>query len=161
MRKAFNFRTASKENYNLFCEKNKSISISFDQYKKIIYLYNQKIVDYLIETGLPVKLPFGLGPLEIVKYKPRGTKITQSGKVVPRLGIDWLKTKEYGKYVYHLNSNTDGYKYYFRWDSRKSRLKNFIIWKLEMARVHSRKLSALLKDSKSKYKHLYSEHNRH
>lgn len=161
MRKAFNFRTASKENYKLFCEKNKTIDITFEQYKEIIYTYNNLIADYLIDTGLSVKLPFGLGPLKIVKYKPKGTKIAESGKEFPRLSIDWKRTKEEGKYIYHLNSNTDGYKYYFQWLFASSRIKYNVVWKLEMARIHSRKLVSFLKDSKSKHRHLYSEYNRY
>jgi len=151
------YRTASKEAYDAFCKKNPKIELSFDNYKLIIYTYNKKIGDYLLETGEIIKLPFGLGSLVINKYKPKSTKITAAGNEMPNLSINWQETKKLGKYVYYLNAHTEGYKYYFMWDYHKARIKYPYIWKFEMCRIHSRKLKDNLKLPKGEYKNIYKE----
>ena len=154
------FRTASKENYKNFCEQHPSISISFKDFIKIIKTYNQNLINHLIETGDKVKLPYGIGDLRIVKYKPIKTKITKSGKELPNYTIDWIETKKAGKYIYYLNDHTEGYKYLFMWKWASSRLKHAEIWSFKASRIHSRRLGALLKKPNSHYRDVYVENFR-
>ncbi len=59
MRVKIDWRSSSKENYISFCKKNPSIKISFDEWKNIIYLFNESFKNYILETGERAKLPFG------------------------------------------------------------------------------------------------------
>lgn len=154
------FRTASKENYNKFKDKYPNIDITYDEFKKIIYTYNDLIVKFVLETGDPIKFPFGLGTLVINKYKPKTYRKNKEGKDVCNLSINWKETKKQGKYVYLLNSHTEGYKYYFMWNYWKARIKCAYIWKFEMARVHSRLLKSYLLKPNGQHKDIYKEHPR-
>ncbi len=154
------YRTASKEAYDKFQDIHSDVSLSFEDYKKIIYTYNSLIVAHMLETGSIVKLPYGLGPLVINKYKPKRYRVDPKGIEHVNLPIDWKATKEIGKRVYHLNAHTEGYKYYFMWNWWKSRIKFAYIWKFEMARVNGRLLKTYLKKPNSKYKDLYKEYPR-
>lgn len=160
MRPKINFRTASKENYLEFCKKNSSIDLTFEQYKSIIYTYNELLVKVLLETGDAIKLPFGLGTLVINKYKPTKYRIDKNGVEKVNLPIDWQETKKQGKYIYLLNTHTEGYKYYFMWNYWKARMRMSYIWKFEMARVNSRLLNSYLKKHNSPYRDIYLEHPR-
>ncbi len=151
------FRTASKECYDRFCENNPSITLSFEDYKQVLYTFNTTLILHLLETGDMVKLPYGLGELVINKYKPKRFKTLVDGREIVNLAVNWVETKKAGKYIYHLNAHTDGYRYFWMWNWWKTRTKCAYIWKLEMARVHSRLLKTYLKKANSKYKDLYRE----
>jgi hypothetical protein len=161
MRISHGFRTASKESYNKFCIKYPEYDITFEQFKKVLYHYNNLLAVHMMETGDLVKLPFGLGKLVINKYKPNKTRLNTDGDPVDNLTIDWKQTKEAGKYIYNFNNHTDGYKYYWMWNHWTSHIKCSFVWKLEMARVHSRVLAALIKKSNSKYKNLYKQYSKY
>jgi len=137
------------------------MKISFNDFRRIIYTANQKIVDYLLETGEIIKMPFGLGTLIINKYKPVKERLTAAGNIVSNYSIDWKETNAQGKYVYHLNPHTEGYKYYFMWDWHIARIKCAFIWKFEMCRMHSRKLTAMLQERGAEYKNIYKEIKKH
>lgn len=159
-RPKFEYRTISKETYNSFCKLNPSVAISYEDYKKVIHTYNSLFIEHMLETGERIKMPYGLGTIGISKFKPAKVKVDAAGVERPGLGIDWKQTKLQGKYVYHLNSHTDGYKFYWRWDCKVSRIKCYIIWKFEMCRVNSRLLKCYLKLQDSKYKDIYREYNK-
>lgn len=154
------YRTASKQSYDAFCEANPTVEITFEAYKKIIYTYNSMLVTHLLETGEKIKLPYGLGEIVVNKYKPKRYKILPDGTEKINLSVDWQETKKQGKYVYHLNQHTEGYKFYWMWNYWKARLKFSFIWKFEMCRTNSRLLKTYLKKPNAKYKDLYREHPR-
>lgn len=159
-RPSIDYRTASKEAYTKFTENNPSVTLSFEDYKRIIYTYNNLLVTHMLETGEMVKMPYGLGEIVVNKYKPKRYKKTKDGEEYINLAIDWVETKKQGKHVYLLNHHTEGYKFYWMWNWWKSRIKLAFIWKLEMARVHSRALTAYLKKPNSKYKDIYRQYPR-
>jgi len=114
----------------------------------------------MLETGNTVKIISGFGEIVVNKYKPkRYTKDLQGNERV-NLSINWVETKKAGKYIYHLNSHTDGYKYYWMWNWWKTRIKFAFMWKFEMARINGRLLKTYLKLPNSKYKDLYKEYPR-
>ena len=159
-RPKIDYRSTSKEAYDKFCEKNPNIDLSYIDYKRIIYTYNANVVNHMLETGDQLKLPYGLGPLVINKYKPKKFCIDSDGKERINLPIDWIETKKAGKYIYLLNSHTEGYKFYWMWNHWKSKLKLAHIWKVVMARNNSRLLNDYLKKPNSKYKDIYKEYPR-
>ena len=112
MRIKIDWRSASKENYNNFCKKNPSIKLTFDEWRNIIYTYNEAFKEYILETGERAKLPFGFGEFSINKKKRRKMKGVD-GKEFVNLPIDWKKTREKGKRIYNFNFHTEGY--FFGW----------------------------------------------
>jgi len=152
------FRTASRENYKLFCKSNKDVKISFEEYKKILYTYNELIIKHILDTGDKIKLPFGLGCITINKYKKKKRKINKTtGEEIIALSVDYKRSKEEGVRVYHLNYHTDGYNYYWAWLYKDARIKCSFIWKFEIARIPSRLLASYLKTPSSIYKDIYKE----
>ena len=72
--------------------------------KKLLY----ELSLLIIRENLLFKIPVRMGKIGIKKSKNHS-----------KFRIDWAKTKEVGKVMYHLNHHTD--RYYFRWYwSRKS-----------------------------------------
>jgi hypothetical protein len=152
------FRTASRENYKVFCTNHPEIVISFVQYKKILYTYNNLLGDYILNTGNLIKLPFGLGHISINKYKRnKYKKNTITGEKMIHLPVNWLESKKYGKRIYHLNLHSDGYMFCWYWSPKEARFKFTDIWKVEFCRVLSRKLPATLKENPG-YKDIYVEY---
>lgn len=81
------------------------IQLSFDECKEIIETSNKNIAGVVVDEIDGFKLPFGLGYLCAGKFIPKNP------------AIDWKKTREVGKKVYHLNFHTFGYSvrsYWFR-----------------------------------------------
>lgn len=150
-------RTGSKNLYNEFCKRHPSSKLTYKDYRTILIHYNSLIANHILETGQKVKLPWGLGELCINKYKRSVYKITQAGEKVYNYKIDFKKTKEYGKTIYHTNLHTQGYNYHWFWTPTSSRIKYAQIWSLTMIRDHSRGLVRRLKEPGSKYKNLYRE----
>ena len=93
MRTKIDWRSSSKENYNNFCKKNPTIKITFDEWKNIIYQYNEHFKNYILETGEKARLPFGFGEFYINKKKRRKMKGVD-GKEFVNLPVDWKKTKQ-------------------------------------------------------------------
>ncbi len=100
-RRAIEFRTASRENYNDFCKKHPSISLTFDEWRNILYSFNDSFRNYILETGERAKLPYGLGEFTINKKKRRKMKGPNDEFI--NLAVDWKKTKEKGKIIYNLS----------------------------------------------------------
>lgn len=157
MRPVRDYRSASKEQYNKFKELNPDVDISYNTYRDIIVKWNNALAQYILDTGDKIKLPFGIGPLTISKYKPKLKFKEIDGKKYPNRAIDWFNSKKEGKIIYHLNSTTDGVKYHWCWFPAQSYIKASFIWKFEMARVHSRQLAKYLKNPKDNRKDNYKQ----
>lgn len=154
MRVKIDWRTASKENYNNFCKKHPSIKLTFDEWRNIIYSYNEHFKNYILETGEKAKLPFGFGEFSINKKKRRKKKGLNDEFV--NLPIDWQKTKEKGKVIYNFNYHTEGFFFGWMWFKDTARLKNTDLWYFKPSRTTSRLLSHYLKTNE-KYQHIYRQ----
>lgn len=148
-------RTGSLEFYKEFKERYPKYNISYKEYVSILKYYNLQIANHVLDTGQKIKLPWGIGELCINKYKRKVYKIDSKGEKVYNYKIDFQKSKELGKKVYHLNLHTDGYQYHWFWSTTTSKIKYARIWSLTMAREHSRELVRRLKLPTSQYKDLY------
>jgi hypothetical protein len=51
MRVAVEWRSASKENYRIFCKKYPLIKLTYVEWENIIYSYNELFKEWLLETG--------------------------------------------------------------------------------------------------------------
>ena len=150
------WRSASKENYNNFCKKHPSIKLTFDEWRNILYSFNESFKNYILETGEKAKLPFGFGEFSINKKKRRKLKNNIDGKEFVNLPIDWQKTKEKGKVIYNFNYHTEGFFFGWMWFKPSARFKNSDLWYFKPSRLTSRLLSHYLKTS-DKYQHIYNE----
>jgi nucleoid DNA-binding protein len=155
MRVKLDWRSASKENYSSFCKKHPSIKLTFDQWRNIIYFYNDAFKEYILETGERAKLPLGFGEFSINKKKRRKIKGVD-GKEFVNLPIDWKKTKEKGKRIYNFNFHTEGFFFGWVWFKETARFKQSSLWYFKPSRSTSRLLSHYLKTN-DKYQHIYHE----
>jgi hypothetical protein len=154
MRVKIDWRSASRENYKSFCKKHPSIKLSFDEWKNIVYAFNEEFKDYILETGEKAKLPFGFGEFSINKKKRRKKKGLNDEFV--NLPIDWKKTREKGKVIYNFNYHTEGYFFGWMWFKETARLRNTELWYFKPCRTTSRLLSHYI-NTNEKYQHLYRE----
>lgn len=149
------WRSSSKDNYKRFCKKYPTISPSFDQWRNVLFTFNDLIRSHILETGELVTFPYGIGAFSINKKKRRRF-ITVDGREKINLPIDWKKTKEKGKVIYNMNYHTEGYFFGWMWFKKTSRLRNIDLWFFKPSRTTSRMLSHYLKTD-DKYQHLYRE----
>lgn len=151
-RRAIEFRTASRENYNDFCKKHPSISLTFDEWRNILYSFNDSFRNYILETGERAKLPYGLGEFTINKKKRRKMKGPNDEFI--NLAVDWKKTKEKGKIIYNFNYHTEGYFFGWIWFKESTRFKHSDLWYFKPTRVTSRLLAHYIQTN-DKYQHIY------
>jgi nucleoid DNA-binding protein len=156
MRTKVDWRSSSKDSYNNFCKKHTSIKLTYDEWRNILYTYNECFKEYILETGEKVKLPFGFGEFSINKKKRRKLKNNIDGKEFVNLPIDWQKTKEKGKVIYNFNYHTEGFFFGWMWFKQTARFKNSDLWYFKPSRLTSRLLSHYLKTN-NKYQYIYNE----
>lgn len=154
MRVKIEFRTASKENYNDFCKKHPNIILDFNEWKMVIYGYNESFKEYLLETGEKQKLPFGFGEFAINKKLRKKVVVDPNGVEHINLPIDWQKTKEKGKIIYNFNYHTEGYFFGWLWFKQSVRFKFTNMWYFKATRTTSRLLAHYIKVDE-KYQHIY------
>jgi|TARA_R110000868_G_scaffold300412_1_gene560860 nucleoid DNA-binding protein len=154
MRIKIDWRSSSKENYNNFCKKNPSIQLTFDEWRNVIYTFNESFKEYILETGERARLPYGFGEFSVNKKKrKRQTGINDEFVNLP---IDWQKSREKGKRIYNFNFHTEGYFFGWFWFKESTRMKNVHLWYFKPTRTTSRLLSHYIR-ADDKYQHLYRE----
>lgn len=147
------YRSTSKEVFKRFKEKYPEIKITYTKWCDVIYSFNYGFRDYLLETGDRAPFPCGFGKFAICKFKPRRTKLVDGVEIIG-LPVDWKKTKEYGKKIYHMNYNTEGFKFRWLWFSSSARFEKYTIWNFKPSRVSSRLLKHYLTQENYQYKYL-------
>lgn len=149
------WRSSSKDNYKGFCKKHPLIKLTFDEWRNIIYSFNESFKNYILETGEKAKLPLGFGEFSINKKKRKKFKKVDGVDVI-NLPIDWQKSKEKGKRIYNFNYHTEGYFFGWMWFRETARLKHTNLWYFKPTRTTSRLLSHYIKTDE-KYQHIYRE----
>lgn len=91
----------------------------------------------MLERSEGFKMPYGLGFVQVVKYKPKS--ITQQS-----LSVDYKSTKEYNKHIYHLNEHSDGYKFRLYWSKIPRTFADRYKYQLCFVRQNKRKLAQLI-----------------
>jgi hypothetical protein len=148
------WRSTSKENYNLFKKKHPSIDLTYDQWSLIIYSFNEMFKEHILETGESIKLPYGLGEISINK-KIRKVHKGKDNEYI-NLPVDWQKTKAKGKIIYNFNHDTEGFFFGWHWFKKSARFKHTDLWYFKPTRTTSRLLGHYIKIDK-KYQQLYRE----
>jgi len=149
------WRSSSKANYEDFCKKHPTIKLSIDEWKGIIYTFNESFKEYILETGEKAKFPFGFGEFSINKKK-RKKVVEINGKEKINLAIDWKKTREKHKVIYNFNFHTEGYFFGWIWFKNTCRIKNSDLWYFKPTRATSRILAHYINVNDT-YKQLYHE----
>lgn len=155
MRIAVEYRSSSKESYNDFCKKNSSIKISFEEWKQVIYGFNESFKEHILETGDKVRLPIGFGEFSINKKIRKKIKVIKGVEYI-NLPVDWQKSKEKGKRIYNFNYHTEGYFFGWMWFKESSRLKHADLWYFKPCRSTSRLLAHYIKVNKI-YQDVYKQ----
>lgn len=148
------WRSTSKDNYIDFKKSNPTIKVSFQQWKSIIYDFNEYFKTYILETGEQAKLPMGFGHFSINKKKRKKIIIDKQGIERISLPVDWKKTREKGRKIYNFNYHTEGYNFKWTWFKKSARIKDTWLWWFKPSRVTSRLLAHYLKLD-NKYQHIY------
>lgn len=151
------FRSASKDNYTAFCKAYPEINLSYNDWRIIVYSFNEAFRDYILETGEKIKLPCGFGEFSINKKKRRKMKSNGTKEFI-NLPIDWQKTKEKGKVIYNFNYHTEGFFFGWHWFKDPARFRFSNLWYFKPLRTTSRLLSHYIKTD-NKYQHIYCEWN--
>jgi nucleoid DNA-binding protein len=99
MRNKIDWRSSSKENYNNFCKKFPSINLTYDEWRNILYSFNESFKEYILETGQKAKMPYGFGEFSINKKRRRKLKNNINGREFINLPVDWAKTRQKGKII--------------------------------------------------------------
>jgi len=130
------FNTASEIDYKLYkkyCKDQNIEPVDYRMYKKVLTTSNQILSEKVLD-GKRIKLPFGLSDVFINKYKQEVKN--QDGKV--NLPIDWKRTKEFGKKIYHLNKHTDGFIFKWFWAKGDAKFKFKDLWSFKAVRKNTR-----------------------
>ena len=149
------YRSTSRESFEDFQKKHPSTILTFDQWRNIVYTFNESFRDYILETGEKAKYPFGFGVFSINKKKRKQFK-TVDGVQKINLPVDWKKSKEKGKRIYNFNFHTEGYFFGWVWFKKTARFKNVDLWYFKPCRDTSRLITHYLRVS-DKYKNIYKE----
>jgi hypothetical protein len=102
---------------------------------------NEEIAKSILDKPQSITLPCHCGTLSVRKYRQGYNK--------KKMRVDWVKSKELGKRIYHLNEHRDGYKYFFKWE-RAFRTPNITAYSFLPSRELYRTLAKILKTDFSK-----------
>lgn len=82
-------------------------------------------------------MPYGLGSICIVKYKPKSYTSKS-------LSVDYKISKEEGKKIYHLNEHSNGYKYRLYWTKIPRTFPKRYMYQIQFVRDNKRHLAQLI-----------------
>ena len=111
--------------------------VPYSVYKRILQSMCEIILDKVLNSSDGFKMPYGLGFIQIGKYKPK----TYTDK---SLSVDFKASKEFGKKIYHLNEHSDGYKFRLHWSKIPQTFPDRYKYQLSLVRVNKRKLAKLI-----------------
>jgi len=112
-------------------------AVSYGAYRKVCEAFNKAVSNKILEEAYEFVLPYRLGTLRIKKRKLNLSYLNG-------LRVDYKKSKEAGKTVYHLNEHTNGIFYSWWWNKRTSIVKNKTYYKFIPTRVNKRAIKALI-----------------
>lgn len=125
-----------RDMYAQYHKDNKN-DMSYNTFKTILNEFNSELKNCLLESSEGFKMPFGLGYVQIVKYKPKSyTKKS--------LSIDYKSSAQYGKIIYHLNEHSNGYKYRLYWSKIPQTFPDRYKYQLQLVRQNKRHLAQLI-----------------
>ena len=113
------------------------IDVDYSLYKRVLTEMCNVIAEYILKRSQGFKMPYGLGFIQIVKYKPKN--LTSES-----LSVDYKASKEYQKKIYHLNEHSNGYKYRLYWSKIPRTFPDRYKYQISLVRQNKRKLAQLI-----------------
>ena len=113
------------------------VEIDYSLYKRILDEMCKVILEYVFERSEGFKMPYGLGFIQVGKYRPKS--LSQES-----LSVDYKASKEYDKRIYHLNEHSDGYKYRLYWSKLPKTFPDRYKYQLNLVRQNKRRLAQLI-----------------
>lgn len=110
------------------------IEVDYELYKRILDEMCRIILDAVLNSSDGFKMPYGLGFMQVGKYKPK----TLSGE---SLSVDYKASREYDKRIYHLNEHSNGYKYRLYWSKIPRTFPDRYKYQLCFVRQNKRRLA--------------------
>ena len=117
------------------------LEVPYLLYTRILECMCTKILETIFERSEGFILPFGLGFVQVGKYKPK----TYTDK---SLSVDYKASKIFDKKIYHLNEHSNGYKYRLYWSKIPRTFPSRYKYQLSLVRQNKRKLAQLIFDRK-------------
>lgn len=113
------------------------IDVPYAEYKYVVETMCSIILEHIFINSDGFKMPFGLGFVQIGKYKPKHFNSKS-------LSIDYKSSKNLDKHIYHLNEHSDGYKFRLYWSRIPYTFKERYQYSLNLVRANKRKLAQLI-----------------
>ena len=113
------------------------VEVPYETYKLVLSEMCNVILDYVLERSEGFKMPYGLGFIQVGKYRPKWFNPKS-------LSVDYKASKDYDKKIYHLNEHSDGYKYRFHWSRLPQTFPDRYRYQLCMVRANKRRLAQLI-----------------
>lgn len=113
------------------------IEVDYSLYKRVLEEMCKVILEHVLERSDGFKMPYGLGFIQIGKYKPKSLS-EQS------LSVDYKSSKEFDKRIYHLNEHSDGCKFRLYWSKIPRVFPDRYKYTLNLVRQNKRKLAQLI-----------------
>ena len=113
------------------------IEVDYGLYKRILDEMCRVILEQILERSEGFKMPYGLGFIQVGKYKPKSL-------TAESLSVDYKASKEYDKRIYHLNEHSDGYKYRLYWSKIPRTFPDRYKYQLSFVRQNKRRLAQLI-----------------
>ena len=113
------------------------IEVDYELYKRVLDEMCKVILEHIFNRSEGFKMPYGLGFIQICKYKPK--QISEES-----LSVDYKSSKEFNKKIYHLNEHSDGYKFRLYWSKIPKVFPDRYKYSLNLVRQNKRKLAQLI-----------------
>ena len=123
--------------YKAFTKENEALEVPYLRFKRILDSVNEVIKESILDSSEGFKMPYGLGFIQIGKYKPKSYTNKSLSK-------DYKASKEYGKPIYHLNEHSNGYKYRLYWSKLPRTFPDRYKYQLNLVRANKRYLAQLI-----------------
>src|SRR3990167_344110 len=137
-------------------EEKSSYNVSSSLYGSICKDFNKGIADVVLNKPFGITLPCVRGRLYIRKRNGRPF-LQKDGKILKgHIPVNWNETiklwesdpvaKSEKRLIRHINPNTDGKVYEFKWDKKPSNVKNKLVYYWRPTRTIKVKLAKMLGD---------------
>lgn len=123
--------------YKAYTKENEALDVPYLRFKRILDSVNEVIKESILDGSEGFKMPYGLGFVQIGKYRPKSYTSKSLSK-------DYKASKEYGKPIYHLNEHSDGYKYRLYWSKVPRTFPDRYKYQLNLVRANKRYLAQLI-----------------
>ena len=111
--------------------------VDYKTYKAVLDEMCKVILDAVLNASEGFKMPFGLGTIIVCKYKPKQLNAKS-------LSVDYKASRECDKKIYHLNENSNGYKYRLYWSKIPRTFPDRYKYQLSFVRQNKRRLAQLI-----------------